>query len=280
MESSSTEAKDKSPMEAKKPEPAKETPSKKEEKEVGKKAEGAAVESEAKTSDEKSCAAMLATMQQIVKKPVPPGKEAEEKPKPEPNPAPSSSTQAARPPAEIEKEAPPPPLEKPVAPFKRPNAAMEEDDEIKRMQSSQKRSRIQVPEKRPEKSDTKMSQMDSRAQKKKNLNKLKPGDRISIYWPMEKSNYSGTLVRENSPGQWLIQYDDGDLRLHALDNDHWQYHFPAQQQQNEVQPPPQHLPQQPAPPSGPPPKKVEQEAYWKQQHEGRGRGPRAGAPKF
>ena len=32
------------------------------------------------------------------------------------------------------------------------------------MESSQKRSRIQVPEKRPEKSDTKMSQMDSRAQ--------------------------------------------------------------------------------------------------------------------
>ena len=58
-----------SPLKAKKPEPAKEAPSKKEEKEVGKKAEGAAVESEAKTSDEKSCAALLATMVRKQSKP-------------------------------------------------------------------------------------------------------------------------------------------------------------------------------------------------------------------
>jgi len=43
---------------------------------------------------------------------------------------------------------------------------------------------------------------------------------------MEKAHYSGTLVKENSPGQWLIQYDDGDLRLHALNSDAWQYSIP------------------------------------------------------
>lgn len=57
--------------------------------------------------------------------------------------------------------------------------------------------------------------------------RLEPGDRIAVYWPMEKKNFTGTLLRENSPGQWVIQYDDGDVRLHALRNDNWQYYVPA-----------------------------------------------------
>mmetsp|Transcript_33987 Transcript_33987/g.82381 ORF Transcript_33987/g.82381 Transcript_33987/m.82381 type:complete len:254 (-) Transcript_33987:421-1182(-) len=70
--------------------------------------------------------------------------------------------------------------------------------------------------------------------------KLKPGVRIEVYWPMEKKNFSGTLVREDSPGQWLIRYDDGDLRLHALGNDNWQYRLPDDAATQSMQPAPSH----------------------------------------
>mmetsp|Transcript_8975 Transcript_8975/g.16490 ORF Transcript_8975/g.16490 Transcript_8975/m.16490 type:complete len:315 (-) Transcript_8975:407-1351(-) len=81
------------------------------------------------------------------------------------------------------------------------------------------------------------------------VRKLKPGIRIEVYWPMEKNNFSGTLVREDSPGQWLIRYDDGDLRLHALDNDNWHYRIPILEQQKQEKASGEMWQQQKKPPS-------------------------------
>mmetsp|Transcript_26386 Transcript_26386/g.63650 ORF Transcript_26386/g.63650 Transcript_26386/m.63650 type:complete len:678 (-) Transcript_26386:306-2339(-) len=105
----------------------------------------------------------------------------------------------------------------------------EDDDDDQVIQAKPKRPRLEGQ------SDSKMPPLEPRESESHSTTKnsettknLKPGDRIAIYWPMEKANYSGTLVRENSPGHWLVQYDDGDLRLHALHSDRWKFHLPSE----------------------------------------------------
>mmetsp|Transcript_6496 Transcript_6496/g.8983 ORF Transcript_6496/g.8983 Transcript_6496/m.8983 type:complete len:547 (+) Transcript_6496:182-1822(+) len=148
--------------------------------------------------------------------------EPEREPEPEPEP-----DQDQEPEAEQELE-----MEQESKSLKR-NMKQADYDEL-RSESKSKRQRLGRHLRETRKDETKMSIMGGRsggltpaqAKKEAQLQRLKPGDRIAIYWPMEKAHYSGTLVQESSPGQWLIQYDDGDLRLHALHNDHWQFRLP------------------------------------------------------
>mmetsp|Transcript_9438 Transcript_9438/g.13152 ORF Transcript_9438/g.13152 Transcript_9438/m.13152 type:complete len:243 (+) Transcript_9438:198-926(+) len=93
-------------------------------------------------------------------------------------------------------------------------------------QGSSKRSRHEDVTKSSAPLDIKSTMKTGREHGQETLKKLKPGVRIEVYWPMEKKKFSGTLVREDTAGQWLIRYDDGDLRLHALDNDNWHYSLP------------------------------------------------------
>lgn len=74
------------------------------------------------------------------------------------------------------------------------------------------------------------------SERAKKLKELKTGDRITMHWPMENANFVGTLVQEQSPGRWLIRYDDGDLLLHALHNDNWQFHHMPNKTENSAPP--------------------------------------------
>ena len=54
--------------------------------------------------------------------------------------------------------------------------------------------------------------------------KIAIGDRIEVYWPMDRKFYSGTISSSNcTSSKHEVMYDDGDVEILDLSKERWNY---------------------------------------------------------
>lgn len=56
---------------------------------------------------------------------------------------------------------------------------------------------------------------------------VKRGDRVTVYWPLDKENYAGTVKTLHRDGCVTVLYDDGATERLKLDDEAWQCEKPA-----------------------------------------------------